>query len=44
MIQSTGASHVILGHSERRAYDGETAEIVKVKVELALKNNLTLIF
>ena len=44
MIQSTGASHVILGHSERRAYYGETAEILKVKVELALKNNLTPIF
>lgn len=44
MIQSTGASHVILGHSERRAYYGETAVTLKVKVELALKNNLTPIF
>ncbi len=44
MIQSTGASHVILGHSERRAYYGETSEILKTKVELALANGLTPIF
>lgn len=44
MVKSTGASHVILGHSERRAYYGETAETLKVKVELALKNDLTPIF
>ena len=40
MVASTGASHVILGHSERRSYYGETNEIVKNKVELALKFNL----
>jgi len=33
-----------LGHSERRAYYGETAAKLKVKTELALKNGLTPIF
>ncbi len=40
MVKSTGASYVIIGHSERRAYYGETNEIVKTKVEQALKNDL----
>ncbi len=44
MIASTGAKYVILGHSERRAYYHETPEILKEKVMLALKNNLTPIF
>jgi len=44
MVKSTGAEYVILGHSERRAYYGETSEILKTKVELALENGLTPIF
>jgi len=44
MVASTGAKYVILGHSERRAYYGETAETLKDKVKLALANNLTPIF
>lgn len=44
MVKSTGASYVILGHSERRAYYGETPAILKVKTELALKNGLKPIF
>jgi triosephosphate isomerase len=44
MIKSTGATHVILGHSERRAYYGETNAILKEKVDMALKNNLIPIF
>ncbi len=44
MVASTGAKYVILGHSERRAYYNETAETLKEKVLLALKNNLTPIF
>lgn len=44
MVKSTGANYVILGHSERRAYYGETAETLKTKVTLALKNELTPIF
>ncbi len=41
MIQSTGAGFVILGHSERREYYGETSEIIKNKIQLVLANGLT---
>jgi len=44
MVASTGATYVILGHSERRQYYGETSETLKVKVGLALENALTPIF
>ena len=44
MVASTGAKYVILGHSERRQYYHETAEILKTKVNLALGNGLTPIF
>ena len=44
MVKSTGAEYVILGHSERRQYYGETAEILKEKVEMALANGLKVIF
>ena len=44
MVASTGAQYVILGHSERRAYYGETNATLKEKVKLALENNLTPIF
>ena len=44
MVKSTGAGYVILGHSERRAYYGETAEILKEKISLALANGLKVIF
>jgi triosephosphate isomerase len=44
MVASTGATYVILGHSERRQYYGETSETLKAKVALALENNLTPIF
>jgi triosephosphate isomerase (TIM) len=44
MIASTGATYVILGHSERRAYYGETSALLKEKTDLALANNLTPIF
>ncbi len=44
MVASTGAKYVILGHSERRQYYGETAETLKAKVNLALANDLTPIF
>jgi triosephosphate isomerase len=44
MVASTGAKYVILGHSERRAYYGETVEILSEKVKLALANGLTPIF
>ncbi len=44
MVASTGAQYVIIGHSERRAYYGETNAILKEKVLLALENRLTPIF
>jgi len=44
MVKSTGAQYVILGHSERRAYYGETSSTLKTKTELALTNGLTPIF
>lgn len=44
MVKSTGAQYVILGHSERRQYYGETAEILKEKVQMALANGLKVIF
>lgn len=44
MIQSAGASFVILGHSERREYYHETSEILNKKVALALAQGLTPIY
>lgn len=44
MVKSTGAEYVILGHSERRAYYGETNETLKVKTALVLAEGLTPIF
>ena len=44
MVRSTGASHVILGHSERRQYFGENNEQLLKKTRLALTNNLIPIF
>ncbi|MDR1698752.1 MAG: triose-phosphate isomerase [Prevotellaceae bacterium] len=44
MIKSTGATHVILGHSERRAYYGETSYILRDKLRRALAEGLTPIF
>lgn len=44
MVKSTGAGFVILGHSERREYYGETSELLNKKVALALENNLTPIY
>jgi len=44
MLTSVGIKSVILGHSERRAYFGETDAILAEKVAAALKNNLEIIF
>lgn len=44
MVKSTGATHVILGHSERRQYFGETNEQLLAKTRLALANDLIPIF
>ena len=40
-LKDAGASHVILGHSERRTYFNETDETVNKKTKAALAHNLT---
>lgn len=44
MIGSAGATHVIIGHSERRTLFGETDEILSVKAQRVLEAGLTLIY
>ncbi|MDB5122293.1 MAG: triose-phosphate isomerase [Mucilaginibacter sp.] len=44
MVRSVGAAYVILGHSERRQYFGETNELLAKKTDTALKNELKPIF
>lgn len=44
MLRSLGIRHVILGHSERREYNGETDELLAQKVDIALSNELIPIF
>ncbi len=44
MLQSSGIQYVILGHSERRTYFGETDESVKEKVDNALAHDLKVIY
>ena len=44
MLKSVGVEYVILGHSERRHYFGETNAIVAEKVNIVLANGLIPIF
>lgn len=41
MLRESGAKYVIVGHSERRMYHGETNEIVNKKSSAALSGGLT---
>ena len=41
MLKSAGCTHVIIGHSERRQYFGETDETVNLKLKAALHAGLT---
>ena len=43
MLRDAGATHVITGHSERRADHGETDAIVRAKTEAAIAAGLTAI-
>ena len=43
MLLSIGCTHVIIGHSERRQYFGETDDIVNAKLKTALETGLTAI-
>jgi triosephosphate isomerase len=40
MLRSAGCEYVILGHSERRQYFGETNELISEKAKKALSNGL----
>ena len=40
MVAETGATHVIVGHSERRQYHGETNIIVRAKAAAAMRAGL----
>ena len=44
MLTDIGCSHVIIGHSERRIYFGETNEIVNKKIRAARRHGLEVIF
>ena len=44
MLKSIGVKTVIIGHSERRAYFGESDELLEKKVRAALDNGLRIIF
>lgn len=44
MLKSIGVSLVILGHSERRSYFGETNELLAKKVDAALKHHMEVIY
>lgn len=41
MLLAAGAAHVIIGHSERRQYFGETDDVVNLKLKAALEAGLT---
>jgi triosephosphate isomerase len=41
MLTSIGATHVLLGHSERRLYANETYEQVSLKLKAAIAHSLT---
>ncbi len=44
MLKSVGVEYVIIGHSERREYFGETDEFIAAKVDALLAGGLTPIF
>jgi triosephosphate isomerase len=44
MLLDAGCSHVIIGHSERRQYFGETDETVNKKIKAAIAAGLTVLF
>jgi len=44
MLKSVGCKYVIIGHSERRKYFGETEATIKKKIKAAIDNGLIPIF
>jgi len=41
MLLAVGVTHVIIGHSERRQFFGETDDVVNLKLKVALESGLT---
>ena len=41
MLAKLGCTYVVVGHSERRQYHGESDELVNAKVQACLRNGLT---
>lgn len=44
MLKSVGADFVIIGHSERRSIFGEANDVLKLKVDAAIRNGLSPIY
>ncbi|MEX0994785.1 MAG: triose-phosphate isomerase [Balneolaceae bacterium] len=44
MLKEAGCDYVIVGHSERREYFGDTDEIIAKKVKKAIDDNINVIF
>ena len=44
MLKDAGCTHVIIGHSERRQYFGESDESVNRKIKAALQAGMTVLF
>ena len=44
MLKSINCQYVILGHSERRIYQKETSQELNLKIQSAIKSNLTVIY
>lgn len=44
MLKELGAEYVVIGHSERRQYFGETDETVNMRIKAALEGGLKVIF
>lgn len=43
-LKNLGASHCLVGHSERRSLFGEDHQMLKAKVDALLANNITVVF
>ena len=44
MLKSIGVQYALVGHSERREYFNETDELLRIKVDIALENDLKVIY
>ena len=44
MLKSIGCKYVIVGHSERREYQNEKTKELNLKIQIAMKNNLKVVY